>query len=292
MRSEKSRKDRSARTAKPPSSLAPTVFVRGGLLEELSQEAGAFSKELVKRARMLGAHKVHTDIKSVAHLRSYMTFHVWCVWDFMSLAKSLQMGVGCFQIPWMPPSNLEAVSIIDRIVDSEEADIGPNGEVQSHFEIYLDAMREARADTSVIERFVTIMSRRDTDVASAMSAAGAEQSSVDFVESTMRFCRGPLHVRAAAFCLGREEVIPNVLSGLLQRLPHCNTDLTKLSWYVHRHISLDTATHGPLSAQLFRSLVGTSEVRRKEALEAGLAAIRAREVYFDHVRHRLKEIPA
>ena len=53
------------------------------------------------RAKLL-AHPVYAQISDINGLRKFSTFHVYAVWDFMSLLKSLQMGLTCVSLPWLP----------------------------------------------------------------------------------------------------------------------------------------------------------------------------------------------
>lgn len=84
-----------------------------------------------------------------------MQHHAFAVWDFMSLLKALQRTLSCVDIPWIPTGNPNTRRLINDIVMTEEADEDGLGGFTSHFELYLDAMREAGADTGASDDFIT-----------------------------------------------------------------------------------------------------------------------------------------
>jgi len=47
-------------------------------------------------------HKVYGVINNTDSLKIFMQYHVFAVWDFMSLLKSLQNNLTCNSIPWFP----------------------------------------------------------------------------------------------------------------------------------------------------------------------------------------------
>ena len=76
-----------------------------------------------------------------------MEAHVFAVWDFQSLLKGLQRLVTCVEVPWLPTSDPEARRLLNEIVLDEESDQAPGGGYLSHFELYLQAMRECGPNT-------------------------------------------------------------------------------------------------------------------------------------------------
>ena len=80
--------------------------------------------------------------------------HVFAVWDFMSLLKVLQRHLTCVDIPWEPKGFRESRRLINEIVLGEESDF-VGGQNISHLELYLDSMKDAKADTAVFEMVIS-----------------------------------------------------------------------------------------------------------------------------------------
>ena len=68
-------------------------------------------------------HKVYSVINDIDDLKIFMEYHVFAVWDFMSLLKSLQNNLTCTNIPWFPVGSAETRYLINEIVAGEESDI-------------------------------------------------------------------------------------------------------------------------------------------------------------------------
>src|SRR5258707_672437 len=165
------------------------------------------------RARVI-AHPLYANLNTHAAILTFMQHHVFAVWDFMSLLKSLQRNLTCVELPWVPsgpPASRRLINDITLVEESDELD----GGFISHFELYVNGMNEARADTSVINGFIDLL-RAGTPVRAALTAAGVPAPSVDFVHATWDFIENaPIHSQAAAFAFGREDLIPDMFTHVI-----------------------------------------------------------------------------
>jgi hypothetical protein len=105
------------------------------------------------RVKLLG-HPLYGMIDSLTNLRIFMEYHVFAVWDFMSLLKSLQRSQTSVEIPWCPRPNPTTTRFINEIVLCEESDEDGAGGYTSHFELYRSAMKECGASTAKIDDLV------------------------------------------------------------------------------------------------------------------------------------------
>ena len=120
---------------------------------------GQIKKNIEPLRQKIINHKVYSIIKNVDDLKVFMQYHVFAVWDFMSLLKTLQNNLTCTSVPWFPKGSAATRQLINEIVAGEEADVDLNGDSKSHYELYLDAMLQCGADTSQIEKFIAIVKK-------------------------------------------------------------------------------------------------------------------------------------
>ena len=263
--------------------------MKESLMERLRCEPSSGAQKVVSVADRTAAHPVFSLVTSLEQARTYMEFQVWCVWDFMCLAKAVQTGLGTFTIPWLPPKNGALLAAINEIISGEETDTGPDGKIASHFEIYLAAMHQAGADTTAINTFLQAL-RDGVNWEAALHKSGAHPGSIRYVSGTIRTSLEPLHRSVASFCLGREELVPMMLVTMLRNIPRL-PELEMFRWYIQRHIALDAESHGPLSSDLFDSIAGVDAETRQDALKTAAWAIAERADYLDVIMTDLSTKP-
>lgn len=241
------------------------------------------------RERLL-VHPLYASLRTASDVRIFMSLHVFAVWDFMSLLKALQRELTCLDEVWRPKGDSNLRRFINEIVLGEESDAVAGG-YTSHFEMYVDAVRQAGGSTAAID---AVMSRIDAgdDVFAALGAAPTPARR--FSSATFEVVRtGSLPAIAAAFTLGREEVIPAMFTELvrdLHRQGHADTSI--LIDYLERHIELDGDQHGPLAARLLSTVCGDDADKWGEAEKAAAAALRARIELWDGVLAALSDAQA
>ncbi len=235
----------------------------------------------------LSSHPVfRSAAASVPALCRFAEHHVFAVWDFMSLLKSLQRDLTCTAIPWTPGADAESARLVNEIVLSEESDRLPDGRVTSHFSLYLDAMDEIGADTGPILAFIDLVAN-GTDVGTALADAGAPQAARLFVAGTMRSVElDPVHARAGAFLYGREDPIPAMFGTFVKQLHEAGSPCGVLRLYLERHVEADVQ-HCVLARHLLNRLCGGEALRWNEAHAGAERALRARVELWGAVHRRL-----
>jgi Protein of unknown function (DUF3050) len=204
-----------------------------------------------------------------------MEYHVFAVWDFMSLIKTLQHEACPSTKLWVPTrgNRSHIARIINEIVLCEESDVTPDGKGSiSHFDLYLQAMTEIGANTTPILSFIETL---EWD----LIPEGAYQ----FVSSTMHTIDQGPHCVAASFCYGRETVIPDMFKRILRQLNISALDAPKFYYYLQRHVEVDGEDHGPKAEMLLDFFCENDPIKALQAEKAAIEAIQARVKLFDHI---------
>jgi len=251
------------------------------VLDRLRREPDPQAAQIGMLVDGLREHPLWRRLSSLENVRRFMEWHVWAVWDFMSLLKSLQAELAPSRVPWVPPSDPDSARLVNEIVVGEESDEGPDGRYASHFESYVVAMKSAGAKTQPITSFLAAVANGDApvDIIERMSLPLIVRK---FVTTTLDLCRASLPERVAAFTLGREEIIPSMFTAALRGLPE-QRQLQGFIWYLERHITLDGDRHGPLAGTLFERICLSGRQTRTLALQAALLALELRVALWDAV---------
>lgn len=242
-----------------------------------------FESTLAHYKKQLSNHPIFAEIHSLPVLQRFMETHVFAVWDFMSLTKRLQQELTCVDLPWLPPQDPKAARLINEIVLGEESDERLEQGHYSHFELYLDAMREVGASTQAIERFISLQ-REGIGYASALQQAGASDAARQFVCHTLEIAlNAPAHSVAAAFLHGRESVIPGMFQRILDDWGITGEQAPTFRYYLQRHIEVDAEDHGPAAEQLLARLVQDDPQREQQVYQAAIAAVQSRIALWDRL---------
>jgi hypothetical protein len=246
-------------------------------------------KTLLNRKKSeLSNHPVFAEIHSLDILRRFMETHVFAVWDFMSLTKRLQQELTCTTLPWLPPKDAKAARLINEIVLGEESDDRLQHGHYSHFELYLDAMREIGADTAKIEHFVALQ-QTGTHYRTALHHVDADQAASGFVIHTLETAlHAPAHCVAAAFLHGRESVIPQMFQRILDDWGITGNQAPTFRYYLQRHIEVDSEDHGPAAEELLARLIEGDEQRQNEVYASAIAAVESRITLWDTLRQSMR----
>ena len=222
-------------------------------------------------------HPVYTHINSLADLRIFMQHHVYAVWDFMSLLKTLQNNLTCTSVPWFPKGSADTRYLINEIVVGEESDVDENGVRVSHFELYLNAMKQCAANIQAIEQFThSLQQSGNLDIAfeSAQTPAKAKefvQFTFDVIDSKKDY------LQAAIFTFGREDLIPGMFLSLVgemhQKFPEY---ISTFKYYLDRHIEVDGDHHSHLALEMTENLCNNDPEKWEEAENITIESLKRR----------------
>jgi hypothetical protein len=228
-------------------------------------------------------HPVYRLVDGPDRIRTFMEHHVFAVWDFQSLLKALQQRLTCTSLPWVPTADPEARRLVNEIVLDEESDALPDGSYASHFELYLDAMQRAGADTVPIGRLLEAL-RAGKTLERALAGCGGPPAALDFVRRTFAVIdAGQTHRIVAAFTYGREDVIPDMFRGLVAGLAARDPAWAGFRFYLERHIEHDDEKHAPVCRRIMARLCGDDPVVWAEASTAARECLLARIALWDAI---------
>ena len=233
----------------------------------------------------LKSHSLYSTLSNMDDVAVFMEKHVFAVWDFMSLLKSLQNHLTNVNVPWTPKGGGATARFINEIVMAEESDINELGVPMSHYEMYLDAMAQVAANTSAIGLFVNAIENRDS-LETAAKRIDLEIPILEFIQFTMGVVNSNKpHCIASAFTFGREDVIPDMFLEVVSQSQTQDNDKTygKLLYYLNRHIELDGDEHGPISLKMVAELCGEDANKWEEVLETAKEALKFRLKLWDHI---------
>jgi hypothetical protein len=238
-------------------------------LQSLLDETQQLRQELYE-------HSIYSSFTTLHNVKHFMQYHVFAVWDFMSLVKSLQGHFCGTQTPWTPPKNAQVARFINEIVLGEESDVMPSGQTISHFEMYLMAMKEIGADTSAILTFLDAVYQEPEDMSKLLKQVPLDPAIVDFLRFTFgTIASGKMHCIAASFAFGREDIIPNMFMKVVSRLDQ-STHIPAFRYYLERHIELDGDEHGPIAMEMVKAICGDDQEKWREATDAVKDSLQAR----------------
>ncbi|TVR75881.1 MAG: DUF3050 domain-containing protein [Chitinophagaceae bacterium] len=222
-----------------------------GQIEKIRKKIEPLRQEIIN-------HKVYSVIKDVDDLKIFMQFHVYAVWDFMSLLKTLQNNLTCTSVPWFPKGTADTRHLINEIVNGEESDIDINGIRKSHFEIYLDAMKQCGADTYQIESFTSIL-KNTGNFNKAFKNSNTPKEASEFIDFTFKIIgTNKAYLQSAIFTFGREDLIPGMFLSIVNDIHRNFPDSIGIfKYYLERHIEVDGDHHSHLALQMTANLCGT-----------------------------------
>ena len=236
-------------------------------------------------SKKLESHQVFTNLNTLSELRLFMEHHVFAVWDFMSLLKKLQQIYVPHGSPWVPNPNGNVVRFINEIVMEEESDqsYGSKGEsYSSHFEIYLEAMKEVGASTNIIDSFLDEV--RSGGIEKALNFNLVPEPSREFMGYTFDLInRGKGHEIAASFAIGRESIVPIMFKRILEKTNISAEEAPVFHYYLERHAHLDGEHHGPMALRLLDDLCTDNEQKEKEVILEVESSLEARIKLWDGV---------
>lgn len=246
-------------------------------IQQLKAAIEPLRQEIIK-------HKVYTVIKDVEDLKIFMKYHVYAVWDFMSLLKTLQNNLTCTRVPWYPVGSATTRHLINEIVVGEESDVDAMGVRKSHFELYIDGMLQAGANEAPILNFIEAI-KQGKDFETAFQESNTPSAAREFVDFTFEVIGSEkAYLQAAIFTFGREDLIPGMFMSLVNELHKTFPEsVSVFKYYLERHIEVDGDHHSHLALEMTEQLCQENESFWAEASTYSLRSLQKRIALWDGV---------
>ena len=247
-----------------------------------------FEDKLAPYKEQLLHHPLYHKLNSTEAIQTFMEYHVFAVWDFMSLVKALQRKLTCTDLPWIPVGSPSTRRLINEIVWGEESDVDQFNQPASHFELYLKAMEEIGANTAPMKKLLV-----EIQNGTAWDTAISEASIPDEIKSFLNFSlttatQAPVHVVASVFNYGREDLIPDLFIAIIKDMAkEKDTNCDTLIYYFERHIEVDSGEHGPMAQQMIQELCGNNTQLWEEANDAAQEALQKRLSLWDFIESKI-----
>lgn len=250
--------------------------------------SGVLSEITPWRDKLL-AHPLYERMERIEDVRVFMEGHVYAVWDFMSILKCLQRSLTCVSHPWFPVGDAETRYLINEIVVGEESDLDEFGIRKSHFEMYLQAMKQIGANVKTIETFVTLL-KNGASLELAFEKSKVPEYARQFVRTTMEIIENEeIYTVAAVFSFGREDLIPGMFMALVEDLDDkFPSEMSGFTYYLQRHIEVDGDHHSHLAWQMTSNLCGDDSAKWATAIKAVKKALVSRKALWDGVLEEIE----
>ena len=244
--------------------------------------------QLLPLKNKLKTHPLYTKVNTIDDLKTFCEIHVFAVWDFMSLLKSLQSNLSTTTVPWIPAENPTLTRFINEIVIGEESDLDIHNLPKSHFKMYIDAMNQIGAKTKIIYELLDKISSGQS-VFKSIETLETKQEVKDFLTFTFNvISTNQSHKIASVFTFGREDIIPEMFIKIVNNIEKkSHISCEKLNYYLNRHIEIDGGEHGPMSINMTKYLCKNSKEKWSDCIKIAKQALELRIKFWNCI---MKEI--
>lgn len=233
-------------------------------------------------------HPLFPAITTLEMLARFSEYHVYAVWDFIVLLKSLQDKLAPIQPLWLPPSNYLGCHLVNSMVTEEESDALPDGRYLSHFDLYIEAMQQSGADISAVLQFLADI-RKYLPFEQILKQDYIPAAAKQFIHDTFSLLHKPVHITAASFAYAREAITSGMFTPILQQLQH-TPQACRFAEYFQRHIDLDGGKHSDQAKLLVGSLCGSDPQKWQEATDTAIFSLNSRLRFLTQIAEQLDAV--
>lgn len=250
----------------------------------------SLENDLLDLKNQLKKHEIYNHIKTIDDIKNFMRYHVFAVWDFMSLLKSLQNDLTCTSIPWIPSENSKVARLINEIVLIEESDIY-NEITQSHYQMYIAAMKDIGAICLDIQILITAI-KNNVSIFTYLNKSNLDSRIKNYLRNTFDIINtNETHLKLAAFTYGREDIIPTMFLEIVKQLKiKEDKKLDKFISYLERHIEVDGDDHSPMCKEMLIEICGDDNIKWKEIRLVAKKCLQQRIYLWDAILDKINSV--
>jgi hypothetical protein len=163
-----------------------------------------------------------------------------------------------------------------------------DGNRKSHFELYLDAMHQAGANTETISKFIACI-RENKSVKQSIQLCHVHQAAEEFVNFTFNTIASfKNHLLASVFTFGREDLIPDMFYSIVADIDKISPNkISVFKYYLERHIEVDGGHHGILAIRMIEKLCGSDDELWQEVENIAIQSLQKRIELWDGIYEQL-----
>lgn len=236
--------------------------------------------------QMLENHKIYdliSDEKSLAH---FMERHVVCVWLYHTLIKLLHGELVECSKTINSIEQKECLRLITEVILDEIVEDQGNGQIQSHLELYVNAMEDVGANMGPILCFFDLLEKEE-DPLKALRYARFSEEVIRYCRVVIPFFKAPAYQKAAVLFYEGEPYIPDrFLVNIEDLLP--KVEVNGLLDYFESHIEGLKRPGFSASGRLVEIICSHSSQRNKRAERTAERVMKARIDLWNCISHSLE----
>ena len=241
------------------------------------------SQKLIKlieaKTQKLSHHEVYSKVTSRAQISCFMSYHIFAVWNFIKLLKSLQIKTSIALRSQALECSGETRDLIGKIVFAEESELYPYGQPTEYFAVYLGAISELEVNSNFLWTFLT----------SKHSLQSLKPGIQELVGYNLTLAEtGTIGEIAAAFFCGREPVSYQLFTSIIKILKQDGKECPNLINYTEKLNQENSRQVGTLVLKLLDYFC-KDETDKVFALQAGLEALNLREQLWNYALAEITE---